>query len=107
MPSPRPGRQNPWVGGTRPPDTSFGELWLSAAAIIRWSPDSPGRRSGRTAARNTRFLGLVERIIPRLAAWIDHCPPKAKVTRSNRVGCAIALDGNAREVFRAPKFRVV
>jgi hypothetical protein len=39
-------------------------------------------------ARNTRFLRLIERAIPLLAAWIDRCPPKAKVTRSNRVGCA-------------------
>ena len=26
--------------------------------------------------------------ISRLAAWDDRCPPKAKVTRSNRIGCA-------------------
>jgi hypothetical protein len=27
----KPGRQNPWVGGTRPPDTSSRELSLSAS----------------------------------------------------------------------------
>jgi hypothetical protein len=39
-------------------------------------------------ARNLRFLRLIEGAIPRLAASIERCPPKAKATRSNRVGCA-------------------
>ena len=38
--------------------------------------------------RNNRFLRLIERTVPRLAAYSDRRPPKAKATRSNRVGCA-------------------
>ena len=39
------------------------------------------------------FLRLIKCVVPGLGG-VDVCPPKAKVTRSNRVGCAsIILSG--------------
>jgi|SRR5882757_6761105 len=54
--------------------------------------------------RNTRFLRLIERTVLRTAAWIGCCPPKAKATRSNRVGCAsfISTCRRARLVRQRP-----
>ena len=39
-------------------------------------------------ARRGVRLGLIESPITKLAVLTCRCPPKAKVTRSNRVGCA-------------------
>src|SRR4029077_9831140 len=46
-------------------------------------------RKFKSRGRKARFLRSVESVIPRSAAYSERCPPKAKVTRSNRVGCTI------------------
>ena len=49
---------------------------------------------GFTLARNPR-----KQQMHALLSWIERYPPEVEATRSNRVGCAIALDGNTREAF--------